>query len=120
MSCASTILSDYQCAQLGQITPINTLPVSIYSLSTVNMAKITIINVANVTALDTTYSIFLDQTGENYAVETALFYVVKIKASSVVLIEPSTGLTMDFAGGNLAVQSGTANALTFTVFGGEA
>lgn len=102
--------------QLGQARPSDTSAVSIYSPSNVT-AIIKSIWVCNTTASQVSFRIFVDDDGTTYDESTALFYDVTIDANTTMEID--TFAAMNNSNGNMAVRTGTANALTFTVFGAE-
>ncbi len=104
--------------QLAQARPSGTSAVSIYSPGSGVTAIIRNITVSNTTANQVTFRIFHDDDGTTYDQSTALFYDVTIARYSTTQI--TAFMSMNNSSGNLAVQSGTANALTFTVYGAEA
>lgn len=101
--------------QLAQSRPSNTNAVSAYSPATNEVTHITEIAVCNTTAISATFRIFHDEDGTTYNESTALFYDVSIGANTTVIIE--TNWWMRDSDGNLAVRTGTSNALTFTISG---
>ena len=103
--------------QLGQARPADTNAVSIYSPPANNTSIITTINVANTTAIDATYRLFHDSNGTTYDETTALAFDVTVSANTVQVHDYIIG--MNDTTGNLAVRTGTANAVTFTVYGQE-
>lgn len=90
---------------------------SIYSPGAGVTTVVKSITVCNTTSSATTFSIFLDDDGTTYTEATALFYGVELAANETVVL--SVYWPMADAGGNLAVQGGDADAVTFTVFGLE-
>jgi|2_EtaG_2_1085320.scaffolds.fasta_scaffold45206_2 hypothetical protein len=109
--------------QLGQSRPANTTAVSIYSPGADIEARIYLIIITNTTGSDTTFRIFHDEDGTTYNETTALYFDQTITANnSAILIFDNTGqdgIAMETAAGNLAVRTGTNDALTFTVYGSE-
>jgi hypothetical protein len=103
---------------LGQLRPANTNAASIYTPGAGVTAIIRNITVANTTGLAATFRIFHHNTGTTYDQSTALFYDVSIPKNTSIQI--TAYMAMNNSSGNLAVQTGTANALTFTVYGAEA
>jgi hypothetical protein len=101
---------------LGQTKPANTTAVSIYSPTT--LAIVDTIIVANTTGSAAVYSIFLDSDGTTYTEDTALFFSVSLAANTSV-VYTDLKIPMNGTASNLAVKTGTNNALTFTVFGAE-
>lgn len=76
---------------------------------------LTTIIIANTTSSAAKYSVFHDVDGTTYDQSTALAYEVSLAANSVVELE--WPLALPISAGNLAVQSGTGNALTYTAYG---
>jgi hypothetical protein len=102
---------------LGQARPSNTSPVSIYQPGSGVTAIIRNITVTNTTTVQATYRIFHHDSGTTYDQSTALFYDVTIPKNSTTQI--TAFMAMNNPSGHLAVQSGTANSLTFSVYGAE-
>lgn len=113
MTCLSTLGS-----QLGQIQPSTLQTFSIYSPSSTGTYIIRNIFITNTTSTATTFSLFFDDDGETYNTSTALFYQTPIDPNSTVLLD--VFILMSNSAGNLAGSSGTAGAVTFTVFGEKA
>ncbi len=103
--------------QLFQTRPADTNAASAYSPADYTISTIESIIVANNTGSAATYRIFHDEDGTTYSEATALFYDVSLAANTSVEIE--TDIYMQDSSGNLAVRSGTGNALTFTGYGLE-
>lgn len=103
--------------QLGQLRPGDTNPASIYTPAAGVTAHIRNVVVCNNTGAAATFRLHHDEDGTTYDVTTALYYDVSVAANTTYVHEPL--IFMATEGGNLAVQSGTANALTFTVYGAE-
>jgi hypothetical protein len=103
--------------QLGQLRPANTNAASIYSPASGVTAIIKNITVCNTTANNVVFSIYHHETGTTYDQTTALYYQVTIQKNQTLTL--TAFMAMKTAGGNLAVQTGTASALTFTVYGAE-
>jgi len=103
--------------QLAQSRPSDTNAVSIYSPGADTESIIKSIVVCNTTGLAVTYRIFHDDDGTTYDESTALFFDVSLAANSTDTLE--LNLTMNDSSGNIAVRTGTANGLTFTVYGAE-
>lgn len=108
-------MSEIREKQLGQLAPADTNAASLFSPSVRTVVRQII--VCNTTAVAATFRIFIDNDGTTYSVATALFYDVTINGNTTVSINGY--YPMDDANGNLAVRTGTANALTFTAFGAE-
>ncbi len=101
--------------QLGQLRPADTNPASLYSPAASTEVMILSILVCNTTGSAATFRLFIDDDGTTYDQTTALYYDVSVAANTTLQIDLK--LTMDDSSGNLAVQTGTNNALTFTAFG---
>lgn len=103
---------------LGQLRPADTNAASLYSpASPAKRAIVRTIIVANNTGSAATFRIFHDNDGTTYDQSTALYYGKSVAANDTHKIE--TYIVMDDTSGNLAVRTGTANALTFTAYGAE-
>jgi len=107
--------------ELAQVRNNNTSANSALSSTKRQKYVVTSILVCNQTGSSATYSIYLDQNGTTYDQTTALFYAVTLAANSTALIEFIGGLPLGTrsAAGNLAVQNGTSNAITFSIYGIE-
>jgi len=103
--------------QLGQARPAGTSPVSIYSPGAGVTAIIKNITICNSTGVKTQFSIYHDDDGTTYDQTTALFFTVDIERNSTITLPAF--MAMNDASGNLAIQTATANALTFSVYGAE-
>lgn len=103
--------------QLGQLRPANTTAASLYSpgANVTGIAKNLI--VCNLTAIEATFRVFVDDDGTTFDETTALFFDVPLLGNTTVLIDMYAA--MNNPAGNLAVQTGTASALNFTLFGAE-
>lgn len=102
---------------LGQLRPSDTNAASI-----VNPTKFSLVSgimICNTTSSASTYRIFLDDDGSTYDADTALFYDIPIDANSTDMLEWDDPLPLNNSSANLAVRSGTSNALNFTVYGKE-
>ena len=103
--------------QLAQSRPSNTANTSLYSPAADIAAEITHIFVMNWNPASATFRIFHDEDGSTYNQATALFYDVSVPGNTTLQLE--TTIFMLNSSGNLAVQTGTANGLTFTAYGKE-
>lgn len=103
--------------QLAQSRPGVTSAASIYSPGASTETTIKAIVICNTTASSAAFSIYIDDNGTTYDQTTALFYSSSIGANETVFVD--TFLCMNDSTGNFAVQTDTASALTFTVFGAE-
>ncbi len=103
--------------QLGQLRPANTTAASLYSPAASTTAVIKTIVICNTSGTATTFRIFQDDNGTTYDETTALFWDHTIAADTTVQVD--VFLAMNDSTGNLAVRTGTADALTFTCAGAE-
>jgi hypothetical protein len=103
--------------ELGQLRPANTTAASIYSPTNNVQTNIETIVIANTTTTAATFRLFLDHDSTTYDETTALAWDVSLAGNSFLIVEGP--IRMNNANGNLAVRTGTANALTFTVYGME-
>ena len=102
--------------QLGQTRPSVTTAASAYSPSSVETTMKTVC-VCNTSAGTAKFSIYHDDDGTTYDETTALFFQADIAAKTTMWLE--VFIAMDDDNGNVAVQTDTANALTFTLYGAE-
>tara|TARA_R110000868_G_scaffold26471_5_gene101829 strand:- start:250 stop:585 length:336 start_codon:yes stop_codon:yes gene_type:complete len=102
---------------LGQARENSTNAVSVYALPADTTAIIKAVVLCNQTGSATTFRLFLDNDGTTYDQTTALFYDAALAANETVVI--TAFMAMSTASGHLAYRSGTANAVTITVFGAE-
>lgn len=104
--------------QLAQSAPsASGTDASILQCKTGQELLVTKILVANSTALAATFRIYHDVDGTTYSAATALYFDVSVAANTTTAIPGPIYLSNP--SGNLAVRVGTANALTFTVYGIE-
>ncbi len=103
--------------QLGQVRPTDTNNTVLFSPSKTDRYTVRNIIVCNTTASAAAYRIFCDENGTTYDQTTALAYDVSIAGNSTTLYEMD--VFMNDTGGNLAVRTDTANALTFTANGDD-
>lgn len=105
-------------SQLAQIRPSGTAAVLAYANGRLN-AEITLIVVCNTTASPVNFSIFHDNDGTTFDQSTALYYAKSLAANDTALLpfhSPNAGLAVR-PSGNIGVQTSTANALNFTLYG---
>jgi hypothetical protein len=102
---------------LGQVAPVGTSPVSVYSPPASTRGIVKTIVVCNTSGSAAKFRLFLDDDGTTYDETTALYWDVEV--SPGIPFQIDTMLAMNNVAGNLAFRSDTANALTCTVFGGE-
>ena len=103
--------------QLGQLRPADMTAASLYSPAASTEANIKTLFVCNQTGTAATYRIFVDDDGTTYDETTALFFDISLAANSTETIDAH--ILMNNSSGNLAVRTGTNDALTFTAFGYE-
>ncbi len=107
-------------AILGQSRPANTIAVSIYSPALNVVGFVQRVHVCNQTGSTATFRIFVDNDGATYDETTALEFDKSVGANNSVEFDyGEQGMPMSDDAGNLAVRTGTNNALTFTVWGYE-
>ncbi len=109
-------MPDYR--MLSQGRPDSTNAVTLYTVPTLRAAVISSYVVANSTASAATYRFFIDDDADDFDQDVALAYDVSIAANTSAHIDCGTGwfVNPDYLVG---VRSGTASALTFTLFGLE-
>ena len=103
---------------LAQLRPANTNAASLYSPPDNRAVKLTKLIICNTTGSAATFRVFLDDDGTTYDQTTALMYDPQI-GGNLTWEQDLEGWGMVVTAGNLAVRTGTANALTFTLFGKE-
>jgi len=104
---------------LGQSRPANTTAVSLYSPEAGVRAEVEGITVCNTTGTDATFRLFLDTDGSTYDQTTSMYYDMVVEANTTFPIEPDVPWILDDPDGNIGIRTGTASALTFTVWGTE-
>ncbi len=109
--------------QLGQSRPANTTAVSIYSPGSNIETRVHVVIVCNTTSSAATYRICHDEDGTTYDETTALMFDVSLGGNKTDIVSfgehDTGGIWMKNASGNLAVRTGTGNAINFTVYGEE-
>lgn len=107
--------------QLFQVKPPNTAAYSVLRKAAKRKVVLLNIQVVNTTGSAAVYSIYLDKDGTTYNESTALVFNASLAANTAALHQWTDGLPMDAqTEGNIAVQVGTANAITLTGNGIEA
>lgn len=101
---------------LGQSGPANTSNANLYTVPASTSAIISTLAIANTTATAATARVFARIAGAAAATTNAILYDVSIPANSTAAF--TLGMTLDTTD-IITVQTGTANALTFTAFGSE-
>ena len=101
--------------QLAQLRPDHINLVSIYQPEERYIAVIKTILVCNLTANPVTYRLCHDNDGTTYDETTALAWDVIVPANTTD--EWFGFYPMDNANGHFAVQTGTADAINFTLYG---
>ena len=103
--------------QLGQNRPAGTSPVSIYSPAASTQTIIRTILICNTTGSAADFSIYHDDDGTTYDESTALYFAEQLAANTTreILVH----ILANDENGNIAVQTDTGNALTFTLYGYE-
>ena len=102
---------------LGQARENSTNAVSVYALPADTTAIIKTIVLCNTTGVAATVRVFVDNDGTTYDQSTALLYDVSIAANETLTLD--SFMAMSTASGHLAYRTGTANAITISVFGAE-
>ena len=102
---------------LAQTRPANTTAATAYTASI--QTEITRILVANTTVLAATFRLFHDDDGTTYDQTTALYYDESIAANTTKVINmEAQGCGLFVAkSGTIGVRTGTADALTFSLYG---
>lgn len=103
--------------QLAQARPANTTAVSLYSPAANVDARLTQIVICNTTAVAATFRLFHDDNGTTYDESTALYWDISVSGNDSVTLGLAAYMADDT--GNFAIRTGTASALTFTLYGLE-
>lgn len=106
--------TSFEYLELGQSRPSGTAAASIYQPD--SKGFIDSVFVTNVGSTSASFSIYLDADGTTYDQSTALYYQQNINAGTTVELWFEKGIPITNSG-NLAVQTDTANAITFSVYG---
>lgn len=103
--------------QIAQSRPSGTSAVSIYTASMVT--EVTRVVICNTTASAADFSLYHDDDGSTFDQTSALHYTQVVPPFSTVSIGAGSvgGGLMVTANGQIGVQTSTANALTFTLYG---
>lgn len=111
-------------SQLAQVRPGVTTAVTAYSNPVPPSgrgmnAEVTLIVIANTTASPAKASVFHHNAGATHDQSHALFYQKTIPANDTMIIaipSPNSGIAVK-PGGTIGVQTDTASALTFSLYG---
>lgn len=106
----------YRTKQLGQLRPADTTAASVFSPDKRDRFIVTRIVIANVTSSAATYRLFHDEGGSTYDEDTALAWDISLPANTSTSWNDEE-IYMNNPSGNLAVRSGTGDAINFTVYG---
>ena len=101
---------------LGQSAPANTSNANLYTVPASTSAIVSTLAIANTTATDALAEVYVRIGGAAAATSNAVLYDVSIPARSTSAF--TLGMTLA-ATDIITIQTGTANALTFTAFGSE-
>lgn len=101
--------------QLAQLRQSGTSTASI--LNSDKPWTVDLIVICNTTAGAANFSIFHDADGTTYDQSTALMYATSIPANTTIKWEPPAALANNNRLGNLAIQQGTSQAITCTLYG---
>lgn len=101
---------------LGQAAPTSTANADLITVGAAKSQIISTLAIANTTASDATCRVFARIAGATAAASNAIIYDITIPAKGRYSF--TEGITLN-ATDVLTVQTGTANALTFTAFGTE-
>lgn len=101
---------------LGQSAPADTNNANVYTVPSATNAVISTVVIANTSNVTATARIFVRPDGATAATSNAIMYDTSFPGKSSTAL--TLGITLD-AADVITVRSGTANALTFSVFGSE-
>ena len=107
-------------ALLAQARPGGTSAVEAYVAPAAQRVEVTRIVVANTTGSAVAMSLFHDDAGgDTFTAATALYFAKSVPANDSIVIAADavgTGFPLS-AGGQIGIQTATADALTFSVYG---
>jgi hypothetical protein len=101
---------------LGQSAPTGTTNVDLYTVPAATSTVVSTLNIANLTATAATFSVYIRVAGATAASANTLLKDVPLGANS--LFSATQGITLG-ATDVITVQSATADALAFHLFGSE-
>lgn len=101
---------------LGQVRPAVTTVTDLYVVPASTEAVISTVSATNVNGTASNISIFVAASGDSGTAANALVFQAELGANTVQAF--TIGITLG-AGDKLAVQSATANAVTYQAFGSE-
>jgi hypothetical protein len=101
---------------LGQAAPADTSNANLITVGASKSQIVSTLNIANTTATAATVRVFARIAGAAAAASNALLYDITIDGNTTATF--TLGITLA-ATDVITVQTGTANALTFTAFGTE-
>lgn len=103
-----------------QDAPSGTTPVAIYTPGSGITGMVKSVTITNTTAAPVKYSIYSHKTGSTYDATTSLAKEIVLAGNDSIILEwNGPGQVVNGAAGNFAIQTDTADALTFTVTGWE-
>jgi hypothetical protein len=101
---------------LGQAAPANTSNANLYTVPASTSAIVSTLVIANTTATAALAEVYVRIAGAAAATSNAILYDTSIPANSTATF--TLGMTLATTD-IITIQTGTANALTFTAFGSE-
>jgi hypothetical protein len=101
---------------LGQVAPTGTANVDLYTVPADTSTVVSTLNIANLTAEAATFSVYIRVAGAAAASANTLLKDVPLAANS--LFSATQGITLG-AADVITVSTGTADALSFQLFGSE-
>jgi len=111
-------VTDFGSTILAQARPANTNAANAYSPPANRRAIISGVLICNTTGSGAAASVFADADGNTKDQTTALVYGKSVGANDYLHLEFGDGIEID-EDGTIGVQTGTNDALTFTVLGRE-
>ncbi len=109
---------DFGSIILAQSRPANTSAANLYSPAANRRAIVSTIIICNTTGSAAVASVFADVDGTTKDQTTALIYAKSVAANDRLELLFEDGLELD-EDGTIGIQSGTNDALTFTLLGRE-
>lgn len=107
---------------VAQSRPTSTATATLFTQANLPVVEVTAICVCNTTGSAATFRLHHDIDGTTYGAQNALYYDKSVPANDSFWIRAESmgaGISLG-KGDSIGIQSGTANALTFTMYGASA
>lgn len=107
---------------VAQASPTSTATATLFTQANLPVVEVTAICVCNTTGSAATFRLHHDVNGTTYGTDNALYYDKSVPANDSFWIRAESmgaGISLG-KGDSIGVQTGTSNALTFTLYGAGA